>query len=119
MSLSTSRVFPLTILSGQVNSNVLKANEAYEDALFLVLYAPAALDAFTFTIEVTHNPDAAAPVFVTLQQGTTPADAVAPAAAKARAYGELPGCAGFRIHSSAAVAADRIWQVTKSYRGMY
>jgi hypothetical protein len=118
MSLMTARLFPITILNGAINSNVLKAREAYEDALFIVLYAPAVLDAFTFTIEVTADPEVAAPVFVTLQQGTTPADAAPPLAVKARAYGEIPGAMGFRIHSSAAVAADRIWLCSVSFRSM-
>lgn len=118
MSLMTARLFPITILNGAANSNVLKAREVYEDALFIILYAPAALDAFTFTIEVTADPEAAAPVFVTLQQGTTPADAAPPLAGKARAYGEIPAAMGFRIHSSSNVAADRVWLASKNSRSM-
>lgn len=118
MSLMTARLFPITIPNTGTDSNVLKAREAYEDALFIVLYAPAALDATTFTIQVTADPEAAAPVWVTLQQGTTPADANPPLAGKARAYGELPGCMGFRIHSSGAVAADRIWLASVNFRSM-
>jgi hypothetical protein len=115
MSVSFGARLPsLTILNGQSNSNILRAKEI-DDASIIILYAPAALDAFTFTIEVSDDPDAISPVWNTLQLGDTPADATAPPATKARAYYEIVGAGGFRVHSSSAVAADRIWRVTKQF----
>ena len=114
--LAVGQHIQLTIPNGQANSNVLKAREAHEDAEELMLYAPAVLDALTFTIEVTDDPDAVTPVWRTFQSGETPADVSPPAATKARSYENLTSAAGIRIHASGNVAADRIWEVTKQYR---
>lgn len=113
MSLSNVKCVDVTIPNGAANSNVVKAREQYDDAAVLTLYAPAVLDAFTFTLEVTEAPDDAAPVFRTLQVGDPAADAVPPPVGKARAYFELSAAMGFRIHSSSNVAADRTWKLTK------
>lgn len=114
--LATVKVADLTIPNTASVSNVLKAREAYEDAEELTLYAPAALGAATYTIEVTDDPDVAAPVWRTFQEGTTPADAAPPLAAKARAYAALAATMGVRIKSSIAEVADRTWKVSKQYR---
>lgn len=114
--LETVRCMPLTIPNGSANSNVLKAREQYADAEELMLYAPAALDVLTFTIEVTDDPDAAAPVFRTLQSGSPLADVPPPAAGKAISFAGLSSAMGIRIHASGNVAADRVWAVSKQYR---
>jgi len=116
-TLAVAKIGALTILNTGTTSNVFKAREVYEDAEEIQLDAPAALDALTFTIEVTNDPDAAAPVFTTLQDGSPPADVNPPAAGKSRSYASgLLGAGGFRIKASGAVAADRIFNATKQYR---
>lgn len=103
----------LTIANGGTTSNVLKAREVYQDADTITLYAPAALDAATFTIEGTDDPDAAVPVWTTLYDGGS--DVTAPPAGKHSVY-PCPTFQGFRIKSSIAVAADRVWRVTKAFK---
>lgn len=114
--LASVKVADLTILNTASVSNVLKAREAYEDAEELMLYAPAALGAATYTIEVTDDPDAAAPVFRTYQQGDTPTDVAPPVAGKARTYVGLASAMGIRLKSSIAEVADRVWKVSKQFR---
>ena len=103
----------LTIANGGTTSNVLKSREVYQDADTITLYAPAALDAVTFTIEGTDDPDAVSPVWTTLYDGAS--DVVPPPAGKHSVY-PCPTFQGFRIKASVAVAADRTWRVTKAFK---
>lgn len=114
--LSTVSLPSLTIPNGAAVSNILNANKSYADAESIDLYAPAALDALTFTIEVNANPDAVAAStgWVTLQIGDPAADAAPPAAGKGRTYYELATAFAFRLKSSGNVAADRTFLVSKS-----
>jgi hypothetical protein len=116
VGLFTSRLPNLTIPSGQNVSNILRSNVAFEDAVFIVIYSPVAMDALTFTLQVTDNADNPVVIFNTFQLGDTPTDANLPAAGKARAYLELQGCDAIRIMSSAPVASDHVWRVTKHFR---
>jgi hypothetical protein len=98
----------LTIPNAGSVSNALTIDEVFSDAEAFTLFAPATLDAGTFTIEVN---DRAGGTFVTLNSGT--ADVQAPAASKACIY-PAPNFYSFRIRSSGAVAADRTWRVVKT-----
>ncbi|SRR6266576_6267207 len=116
-TLATVRVADLKIPNAGTISNVFLSRECYDDAEELELHAPAALDALTFTIEVSDAPEAAAPVWRTLQDGSPPADVSPPLAGKSRSYTTgLLSAVGLRLKASAPVAADRIWAVTKQYR---
>jgi len=115
--LAVARLKPLTVPNGTNVSNVWLAREVYDDAEEVMLYGPAALDALTFTIEVSFNPEAAAPTWVTLQDGSPAADVTAPAATKARSYASgLISAVGVRIKASGNVAADRVFDASKQYR---
>lgn len=105
----------ITIPNAGTVSPVVKAREQYSDAESIMLHSPSTLDAATFTIEVTDDPEVAAPVYETLEDdaGT---DVTLPAVSRARRYSqELTGSKGFRLKSSVAVAADRIWKASKQW----
>lgn len=108
------------ILNGQVNSNVIKAREVYEDADSLVLYGELVTDgAITYKIQATHDPDAAAPVWADLKDAAGAAVAL-PIQGEARIYGYgggamLMATGGLRVVASAPVTADRFWHMTKHY----
>ena len=112
--LAVARAGDLKIPNGAAVSNAFLYREVFEDAEEINLMAPAVLDAFTFTIEVT---DVEGGTYRTLQDGSPPADVNPPAAGKARAYTSgLLSCVAFRLRSSSNVAADRIWAATKQFR---
>jgi|SRR6266496_1259191 len=116
-TLAVAKCPALTIPNTGTTSNVWKAREVYDDAEEICLHAPAALDALTFTIEVTDDPDVQTPVWRTLQDGSPPADVAPSAAGKSRAYSTgLISAGGVRLKASGAVAADRTWAATKQYR---
>jgi len=102
----------LTIASGQSASNALPSS-AIEDLVAALLYAPATLDALTFTLEVNANPNATTSDsgWITLCDATGTAIAP-PAASKAQLYSELPHAGAIRIKASGNVAADRMWKLT-------
>lgn len=107
---------PVTILNGAQLSNIVNSPENHDDAESVTLYAPAALDAGTYTLEA--NPDgqavAATPGWVTLQIGDPAADANSPPAGKARTYYELASTMAWRIRCSINQTADRTFKVSKS-----
>ncbi len=111
----------LVIPIGTAVSNIFRADEVYEDAVALILYAPTTLDgADVYVIETTDNIDAVAGSVWTVHrigdQGSL-TDLLAPAAGKSRTYLEIIGCAALRINDQTDnVAAERIWRVTKLFR---
>ncbi len=111
--MSVVKCQPITIPNAGTVSPVVRAREVYGDADEITLLAPAALDAFTFSIDVTDDPDAAAPVYRTAQRKDTATDEAPPLATKADRYSVTSLGAGFRLKSSAAVAADRTWAMVK------
>ena len=96
----------IKIPNGAADSNIVRSTQVYDDSFAITLFAPAALDAGTYTIQVAADPDN--PVFVTLNDGT--ADINAPAAGKAQVY-VSPVWRCFKIHSSVNVTADRIFKM--------
>lgn len=100
-------ITPLTIPSGQSVSNSIAADKLYSDCIGLALYGPAALDALTFTLEVSQD----GTTFKTLVDGDPVADQAPPLATKARVYYNLTNFGYIRIKSSSGVAADRTWLV--------
>lgn len=79
-----------------------------------MIISPAVLDAGTYTLQVSEDPEAtAASAWTNLQGGDPFADLVV-IAAKARVFYELPVAPAFRIFSSVNVTADRVFEVAKS-----
>ena len=104
----TSNLPPLTIPSGSANSNSMSFAE-FSDATAVTLYGPAALDALTFTLEISRDGS----TWVTSNDGTS--DIGPPAAVKGRQYTEFLGANYVRIHASGNVAADRTWTASKQW----
>jgi hypothetical protein len=102
----------VVIASGQTRSNVVRADYVYNDAEMITLYAPTALDVTTFSLQVTDNPDANPIVWNTLNDGVV--DIVAPAANRACTY-PANNWAAFSILAGSAVAAERVWRMTKTH----
>lgn len=104
------------IPNGAAVSNVFNSAKHHMTAEAIMIIAPAALDAATFTFEV--NPDqnavAASPGWATLQIGDPASDAAPPGIGKARLYYELPAAPSWRIRSSINQTADRIFKVSGS-----
>lgn len=104
------------ILTGQSVSTVFNSAKHHMTAEALMIMAPAALDAGTYTLEV--NPDQlatnASTGWTTLQIGDPAADAASPAAGKARLYYELPAAPSWRIKCSVVAVADRTFKVSAS-----
>jgi len=98
----------ITIASAGTASNVIRMDECYFAADAITLVAPATLDATTFTIQVTQDPDASPVVWTNLNDGV--ADVSAPLASKTSVY-PGPSYPAFRILAGSAVAADRTWQM--------
>jgi len=120
MSSHIDRLPDLKIASGAATSNALFAIQAFEDAVTIALYGPAALDGgHTYIIEVTDTRDwrdQATATWYTLQIGDPIADAAPALATKARVYFDLPNVGGFRIKDATSnVAADRIWKCVKDW----
>jgi hypothetical protein len=103
------------IPNGATKSNVFNSPLSFDDAESILLVAPAALDAGTYTIEVNANPKALTTDagWGTLQIGDPAADAAPPAITKARVYYELACVGSWRLAGPAA-AADRTFKVGKS-----
>ena len=103
----------ITIANGTAASAWVKARETYDDADFIALFGPSALDAHTFVIELTDDPDAAAPN--TYVWNNSSSDIGPPAAGKATQF-PTPVARGFRIKDQTGnVVADRTWKMQKSY----
>lgn len=107
---NTINLKSLTIPNGASVSNVLDTNSQYSGlSEYIGIQSPAALDAGTFTIEVSQDNA----TFATLCQADGTTALQLPAAAKARAYQfELAPWRYIRIKSSIAVAADRVFLIT-------
>jgi len=118
MPLFESRAGSFIILNTATTSNVLKAHDTLADALTIVVYGPAAINNLSaLTFEVTNDPDAAAPVFLTLKDAGGTNVAV-PLAAEARVYQfQLGGNMGVRIKSGTAANADTTFLVSKQVWG--
>lgn len=115
MSASNIVLPDLVIPAGAAVSNILNGPGSYDDALAIVLYGPASLEAHTYTIQVSPLPKAVAgSTWTTHQIGETPADVAPPASAKSRTYYELASAMSFRIKSDANVTADVTFKATKS-----
>ncbi len=122
MSISFARLPDLAIPNGTKPSNALTDAEL-EDAVAILLIAPAALDGNTYTIQVRRR---AAATWVTLQAGaigTSLADVAPPAAAKAFCYDMLTygfsAFHSFRINSDTNVGdALHIWECVKLWEGI-
>jgi hypothetical protein len=102
----------VTIPSGSASSNIISRG-VIGDAAAITLYAPAALDAHTYVIEVSRTLDAtSSSTWSVLSNGV--ADITPPAAGKVTVY-PFPNWQSFRIKDqSGNVAADRTWGMTKN-----
>lgn len=98
----------IVVAAAATDSPVVKAREVYNDADFILLFAPTGAEAST--LQVTDDPDAAAPTYYDYT-GDTDAALVGPAAAKAKMF-KIPAF-GFRIHFAAGVAAERTFKMQK------
>ncbi len=122
MSISFARLPDLAIPINTKPSNALTA-EDLEDAVAILLVAPASLDGNTYIIQVRRR---AAATWVTLQAGaigTAIANVAPPAAGKAFCYDMmtygLSAFHSFRIYSDTNVGdADHVWEAIKLWEGM-
>lgn len=109
------------ISNGQTQSNAIKANEVFEDAVSLILYGRNVTDAaLTYKIQVSPDMDVTTPVWYDLEDAAAAVIAAPNITGKARHYTPSlnnwwGSAAGARIVSSAAVGADRFWEVTKQF----
>ncbi|HEC66960.1 MAG TPA: hypothetical protein ENI23_16920 [bacterium] len=122
MGLHVAQLPDLAIPNSAAPSNALVRADI-EDAIGILLIAPAALDALTYTIQIRRN---GAATWVALQEGdigVALADVLAPAAGKAQFYDftRLGISAGhsFRINASSTVGdALHIWEASKIWTGV-
>lgn len=122
MSISFGRLPDLAFPNTTDVTNVIISADI-DDAIALLLTAPAALDALTYTIEIRRW---GAATWTTLQEGdigTALADVLPPAAAKSQCYemSRLGISAGhsFRLKASGNVGdALHIFEATKLWEGI-
>jgi len=77
------------------------------NATHVMVLGPAVLESRTYTVEVTHNPDATSPVVRTLQTDiASPANVALPVAVKAKPMQELIGVGAFRLKSDGAITDE-------------
>lgn len=107
MSLHLAKLTDLTIASGQANSRWVDVENEMSDAHQISITAPSALDAVTYTIEVSED---GSTVSGTLHNGTS--DVGLPAAGKVVNYDPF-AVKYWRIHASGNAAADRDFIVRK------
>lgn len=103
------RLGDLTISNGQTTSAWKSAAE-YEDAIAIGIEAPGTLPE-AITIEVNSERDGTGTSAT--YQNDSGADYAGPAAGKARVYPTLPSFKAFRLKAGGAVAADRIFKISK------
>lgn len=121
MSRAHARLTDLVIpISTQISNAVVVAD--IEDAVALVITAPATLDAFVFTIQVRRWAGA---TFAALQEGdigAALANVVVPLADKALTYEMsrigISAFHSFRIKSDTNVAAERTFELAKIWEGI-
>lgn len=105
-----TRCADITIPNGSNVSNTVLATEQYIGAYVISLSAPATLDSDTFNIEVSDDPEATAPTWNTLNDGTS--DVAAPSTASKTINYPAFANKAFRIKKSATtVAASRTWRM--------
>lgn len=111
--LFNGRLPSLVIPNGAANSQSFDWGTAAFDTEALTVIAPAALDALTYTWEVSTD---GGTTFRTLQD-LTATDMKVPAAGKAMIYnGVFSGITHLRIHASGNAAADRTFTMMKATR---
>lgn len=98
----------VVISSGGTTTRWIEGVKEYSDATAICIQSPSALDAGTYTIEVSRDGSTAA----TLTDAG--GDLSVPAASKARQYTEIHGFKYFRIKGPTA-AADRTFIVSKQW----
>lgn len=114
MSSSFIDKLTLAIGIGTDVSSVIKRSQ-YHDSASIGILAPAVLDAHTFIIQVTDDPDATSVVWRTLKDrdGNT---AFVPSQGEACWYPDLVGFGGFRIKDTTGnVAATRTFDIIKHH----
>jgi hypothetical protein len=104
-----SRLPNVVIAAGQQVSNVVNIMDIY-DAQAIVLQAPAALDAGTYTLETSGDGQAWGTLLYPQSGGNMPV----PAANQSRVYSDLPQAGSFRIRCSVVSASERIFLAGKS-----
>lgn len=104
-----ARLHDVVIPSGSSVTRSISGAYEYSDAVAIVIQSPAALDALSFTIEVSND----GTNFVTLTDGFS--NLPVPGAGKATQYTEMLGSRAFRIKASGNVAADRTFLVSKQW----
>jgi len=122
MSIAFSKLEDLAIPNGTKPSNAI-IQESIDDAVAILLIAPAALDGNTYVIQGRRH---GAATWVTLQEGiigVALADVNAPAAGKALCYNmkdfAFSAFHSFRINSTVNVGdALHIWEAIKLWEGM-
>lgn len=111
----------LKIANGQTQGVPIKAQEVYEDALAIIIYARNATDGvLTYKIQVCPDMDAAAPTWYDLEDSAAVVVAAPNLNGKSRVYSSsltnwFGAAAGMRLVSSAVVTADRFWEITKQW----
>lgn len=122
MPVFVSKMFGVfKITNGQTISNVVKANEVFEDAVGITLFGRNVTDGvLTYKIQVSPDMDAAAPVFYDLEDAAAAVIAAPNITGKARYYTPSlnnwwGAAAGARIVSSAVTTGDRFWDATKQF----
>lgn len=104
----------ITIPINTAVSNAIPAKTVYSDAVGIMIYSPASLDAHSFILQVAQN--AASPTWVDYEDENGD-DIATPDAAKARSYFGLPLAGAFRIKDiTGNVAAERTWLMSKLYK---
>lgn len=121
MASATSKVKDFVILNGTAVSNIILANEGYEDAIRLLITSETAVDgALTYTVDVTDDAiPTAGGSWKTLQilNGAALADFPLPTT-NTKACGlpiEALASTGLRVHASGNVTADRTFGLSKQY----
>lgn len=98
----------VVILSGATTTRSIEGVDSYSDATAICIQSPAALDAGTYSIEVSRD----GATWATLEDAG--GDITVPAASKARQYTEIHGFKWFRIKGPTA-GADRTFLVSKQW----
>lgn len=99
----------VVIASGQSATRAIFGPYEYSDATTIMIQSPAALDALSFTIEVSQD----GTNWATLTDGFS--NLPVPGAGKAAQYTDMLASKYFRIKASGNVAADRTFRVSKQW----